>query len=280
MSKIIDGNALANTIHAETAELVKILKMQKTIPKLVVFLVGNNPASASYVEKKKKWAEYIGIQCEIQKFEETITTKKLIDTIKKVQQTKRPHGCIVQLPLPHHIDQQEVLNAIQPKRDVDCLTETNLGKLATNTTIFYPPTVSAILYILEQENVNLKEKHVVIVGAGILVGKPLTSILLHKEATVTICNKYTKNLKKQTKYADILVTAVGQKDLIRKDMIKRNAIVIDVGVSFKGKKMYGDAEFAKVMKKAKSITPTPGGVGPLTVAFLLRNTVIAASTKE
>jgi len=281
MGKIIDGKKLADKIHAETKDFVSILKRQKITPKLLVFLVGDNKASKKYVEKKKKAAEEVGIDCQILHFEEKISQKKLVEEVKKAQRTRRPHACIVQLPLPKHIDQHEVLNAVAPHRDIDCLNEVNMGKLAINRACFYPPTIAAILHILEEEQkLDLKEKHVVVVGAGILVGKPLTHVLLHKEATVTVCNKYTKNLKALTKNADILVTAVGQKDLIKKDMIKWRAVVIDVGVSFQGKKIYGDAQFEKVLRKAKSVTPTPGGVGPLTVAFLLKNVVIAASQKR
>jgi methylenetetrahydrofolate dehydrogenase (NADP+) / methenyltetrahydrofolate cyclohydrolase len=281
MANIIQGNILAKDISKKTKKLIDILALQKITPKLIVFLVGNNKASLSYVQKKQKAAKKLGMKCEIIHYDKKITTEELIKNIKQAQSRKRPHGCIVQLPLPRHIETQKILNTIKPEKDIDCLNELNLGRLVTKALPYFPPTIGAIMHIIEEvEHIDLKEKHVVIVGAGILVGKPLTHVMLNKEATVTVCNKYTQNLKKLTKHADILVTAVGQKDLIKKDMIKKGAIIIDVGVSFEGKKMYGDAQFEKILKKVKSITPTPGGVGPLTVAFLLHNCVIAASTKK
>lgn len=275
MANIIDGKAIAEAIHQQSSKTIQSLD---NTPHLAVFLVGDNQASAKYVAKKQNAAKKIGMNCHVHTFDENITQEELISRIQSIQTNDHPDGCIVQLPLPAHLDTQTVLNAIDPDKDVDCLTQTNMGQLVTGNSPYIPPTVAAILHILEkEEKIDLKEKHVVIVGAGILVGKPLTMLMLQKEATVTVCNKYTQNLGNQTRDADILVTAVGQKDLIKENMIKPGAIVIDVGVSFKDSKIYGDAEFEKVKEKAASITPTPGGVGPITVAKLLANTVKAAS---
>lgn len=275
MAKIINGQQIAESIHKSSADQIQKLKKK---PQLAVFLVGHNVASARYVAKKQEAANKIGMQCKIHHFDMQISENDLISQIQEIQTAQNPNGCIVQLPLPAHLNTQNVLNAISPDKDVDCLTQTNMGKLVSGVSPFVPPTVAAILYILEnEEKLDLREKHVVIVGAGILVGKPLTMLMLQREATVTVCNKYTQNLGNQTRDADVLVTAVGQKDLIKADMIKDGAVVIDVGVSFEGAKIYGDAEFEKVKEKAQSITPTPGGVGPITVAMLLANTVKAST---
>ncbi|PIR04227.1 MAG: bifunctional 5,10-methylene-tetrahydrofolate dehydrogenase/5,10-methylene-tetrahydrofolate cyclohydrolase [Candidatus Magasanikbacteria bacterium CG11_big_fil_rev_8_21_14_0_20_39_34] len=279
MAKIIDGKAIAAQIHSQSQK--RIAKM-KSSPKLAVVLVGNNKASERYVKHKEIAAKEIGMESTVFPFKSTITAKELRVEIEKIQKKYKPSGIIVQLPLPQKLRSktQEILNAVNPVSDVDCLTQNNIGRLVTNDSPFVPPTVAAIMHILEkEEKVDLKEKYVVIVGAGILVGKPLTMLMLHHEATVTVCNKYTKNLKKLTKHADILITAVGQKHIIRANMIKKGAIVIDVGVSIEGTKIYGDAKFEDVKKRAKSITPTPGGIGPITVAYLLSNTIDAQENR-
>jgi len=275
MAKIIDGKAIAQKIFKSSQR--RILKM-KTKPKLAVVFVGNNQASKRYVKHKEIAAKEIGMECTIFSFKSSLSYTELQTEMKKIEKKYKPSGIIVQLPLPQKLrpKTQTILNTVPPNLDVDCLTQTNMGKLVTGNSPFIPPTVAAIMHILQkEERVDLKEKYVVIVGAGVLVGKPLTLLMLQNEATVTICNKYTKNLKKLTKHADILVTAVGQKHLIRANMIKKGAIVIDVGVSIEGKKMYGDAKFEDVKKRAKSITPTPGGIGPITISYLLSNTIDA-----
>lgn len=276
MTKIIDGKAIANKILEKTK---KEIQKQSLKPKLAVVVVGKDKPSRTYVKRKQEAAEKIGIEFEMHKYDENIKQEKIIAEIKKIQKDKKLTGLIVQLPLPEHLYTSGVLNAINPEIDVDCLTDTNFGKLIMKTNFIEPPTPGAVMDILEDLNIDVKGKNITIVGAGALVGKPLSIILLNKEATVTTCNIHTKNLKKKCKQADIIITAVGKKDLIKANMVKKGTIVIDTGIAFADHKMYGDVDFLKVAKKASYITPTPGGVGPITVAKLLWNTVVCAKKK-
>ncbi len=267
---IIDGKKLAQDILEQVkSDVAKI----KTTPKLAIVFVGEDKPSKTYIRRKREAAEYAGIDFELHEYPTDVTEKKLITEIKKIQKFDDVTGIIVQLPLPAHLDSATIINAIDPDKDVDCMTDINVGKLVMETNGLTPPTPQAVLEILKQINTDVKGKNITIVGAGPLVGKPLTIMLLNKQATVTVCNIYTKDLKKKCKKADILITAVGKKDLIRGNMVKRGAIVIDTGIAFENKKMYGDANFAEVSRRASYITPTPGGVGPITVSLLLKNTL-------
>lgn len=276
MAKIIDGKKLSEQILNTLKSEVTILRKQKITPKLAIIFVGDHQPSKTYIKRKKEAADLIGIECELHTYPATTSKEKIISEIKKIQQDKKLSGLIVQLPLPEPLFTTEVLNTINPDFDVDCLTDTQLGKLVMKTNTAVPPTPGAVCDILESIKVDVKGKNVVIVGAGSLVGKPLSIILSNNEATVTLCNKFTKNLKSITKKADIVVSAVGKKGLITKSHIKKGCIVIDTGICFVDKKMYGDVDFARVAKKASFITPVPGGVGPVTVALLLKNTVTQA----
>lgn len=276
MKNLIDGKHIAHELNARTAQRVLSLKERGIVPKLVVILVGDNEASRLYVRNKKRTAEKIGIECELITLPATIEKKEIIATIEKVQKDKRLSGLIVQLPLPEPLYTTEVLNAIRPEFDVDCLTDVNLGKLVMETHSIVPPTPGAVLTILDELNIDVKGKNITIVGTGALVGKPLAIMLMNMQATVTTCNIETKDVKDKTRTADILISAVGKKDLIRGTMVKRKATVIDSGVDFENNIMFGDINFKEVAKKASYITPTPGGVGPVTVAYLLANTVTCA----
>lgn len=279
-ASLIKGRPLAQHIEDKARQHADALP-RKRKPHLAVFLVGDDAPSKTYVEKKGQAAKRIGIGFEMHHLSTHITTEKLIGQIENIQKKGRATGLIVQLPLPEHLDTHAVLNAIDPAIDVDCLTDINVGKLMMGRSPLLPPTPAAILSCLASCDVtDLAGKKVTVVGTGPLVGRPLAVMLMQRGATVTTCNSKTINLKKECKGADIVITATGKKDLITGDMIKKNAIVIDAGVSFFRGKMYGDSEIESVLRSASAVTPTPGGVGPLTVAHLLMNTVICAEMKS
>ena len=212
----------------------------------------------------------------LKKYEESITEEELIKAIEDTQRNENLTGLIVQLPLPKHIDASRVIKHIKPEIDVDCLTSANLGKLITGDYCIEPPTPGAILEILKNHDIELKGKNVVLMGTGTLIGRPLANLLFHAQASVSTCNSSTKNPEELTRKADIIISGVGKHNLITGDMIKKGAVVIDAGVCFVDGKMYGDVNFNQVSKKASLVTPTPGGVGPLTVAKLVENTVKCA----
>jgi methylenetetrahydrofolate dehydrogenase (NADP+)/methenyltetrahydrofolate cyclohydrolase len=279
MSTIIDGIALSKKILNSLKPDVALLKKSGIIPKLAIVFVGDHKPSETYVQRKEKAAASIGVICERHTYPASTTKEMIISEIKKLQKDTTLSGLIVQLPLPEPLYTTEVLNAVDEERDVDCFTDAQLGKLVMKTNTIAPPTPGAVCDILESIDIGVQGKHIVIVGAGALVGKPLAIMLLNKQATVTVCNSHTKNLKSITRTADILISAVGKKDLITKSHIQKGCIVIDTGICFVDGKMYGDVDFTRVAKKASHITPVPGGVGPVTVALLLKNTVTQAKLK-
>lgn len=276
MGQLIDGKAIADKIRTSVALEVNKLKKKNIKPKLGVILVGNDKASETYVGKKQQAAETAGIGFILKKFPATVSKNKLIDEIKKIQKKEKLTGMIIQLPLPEKLYTSEVINAVDPKIDVDCLTDTNIGKLVMRTNYLYPPTPFAVMTILKELNFDVSGKNITIVGMGALVGKPLAIILANAGASVTTCNSRTRDTKEKCLIADVIVTGVGKKDLLRGDMVKSGAIVIDTGIVFENGKMFGDANREEVLSKASFFTPTPGGVGPITVALLLQNTVLCA----
>lgn len=276
---ILYGQKIADGILAVASERVKKLKAKDAVPRLAVILVGNDTASEQYVKKKAEAAKKIGIAFELHHLKAAVMIEMLMAYIKKLQTDSVLSGMIVQLPLTEHLYTPDVLNAIHPSIDVDCLTDVNMGKLVMKTARLVPPTAGAVAAILDYLNVNLRGKKVTIVGTGVLVGKPLAIMMMSAGATVTTCNSKTKNLPAECLKADIIVTAVGKKHLLTADMVKPGAIVIDTGIDFVEGEMYGDVDVPNVAKIAKYVTPTPGGVGPITVANLLLNTVICAEKK-
>ena len=277
MEKIINGKQIANEILEEVKTKIAQLDFK---PKLAVIFVGDDKPSQTYVRRKQEAAKYAGIDFEIYSFPTNIEKEKLVKNIKDIQKKeKNIRGMIVQLPLPEPLFTPEVLDAVNSDIDVDCLTNTNIGKLVMKTANFTPPTPQAVLEIFKSINLDVKGKNITIVGAGALVGKPLSIMLLNKQATVTTCNEHTRDLKKILKKSDIIVSAVGKKDLIRKSMLKKNVIIIDTGIAFANNKMYGDVNFEEAVKKAKFITPTPGGVGPITVSLLMKNLLTCSQKK-
>ncbi len=267
---ILDGKKIAKIILDSLQE--KILEMSEK-PRLSIIRIGSNPASLVYTSMKKKRSEEIGMKTEIFQFPENIEEKELILQIEKCERVSE--GIIVQLPLPPHINTQKILNAIDPAKDADGFTATNLGKLLQGEESLVPATPRGVVCLLEEYKILLEGKKVVIINRSMIVGKPLMALLLNRGATVTVCHSKTKNLQEQTQQADILVSAVGKSKFITADMVKEGVVVIDIGISKEKGRIVGDVDFEAVAKKASYITPVPGGVGPMTVAMLLENVVLA-----
>lgn len=247
----------------------KVIDLERR-PSFTVIQVGNNEASNVYIENKKKMANYIGYTFDHIKIEKT-TEEELIDIINNLNNDDSIDGILVQMPLPDNIDTIKVLNTINPKKDIDGLTDYNSGRLMHNEETLLPCTPAGIIKLLDHYNIDVTGIHTVILGRSNLVGKPLANLLINKRATVTVCNAKTENLKKYTQDADILVVATGHKHLVTKDMVKEGAIIIDVGITKEDNKLYGDVDFDNVIDKVKYITPVPGGVGQMTMAMLAYN---------
>lgn len=275
MYKILDGLLVAKKINNKTKNKVLQLNKCGIYPKLAVVLVGDNPASLLYTKIKKQKAKEIGIETLDVKHSENITHYELINEIEKLNNNESIHGILIQLPLPKHLDTVKILETINPKKDVDGLNPKNLGKLLVNKPFIIPPTADAIIEILNYYKINLTGKHIVLVGYGKLVGKPLAAMisLSNQDATLTICNSKTKNLLYYTKQADILISAAGVPNLITNNMVKKDVTIVDAGTSKKGNKIIGDVDFKNIRNKCTYITPSKGGVGPVTVAKLLENVV-------
>lgn len=273
-AKIIDGKKTAQEIRSELKREIQNLKIK---PELRVILVGNNPASQIYVKNKEKYASEVGIKSETIRLSEDITEEKLLKQIKKLNKDKHINGILVQLPLPSHINEFSVINAIAPEKDVDGFTIYNKGLLSIGKPALTPCTPLGIIELLKQYKVNIASKNAVVIGRSNIVGKPMAQLLLNEDATVTICHSKTKNLAEITANADILISAVGKPKFIGKKYVKKGATVIDVAMNrdTKNNRWVGDVDFDNVSKVAKFITPVPGGVGPMTIAMLLKNTVQA-----
>lgn len=282
---IIDGKKVASEIRAELKmEIDRLKSIGKTVPGLVAILVGNNPGSESYVRGKSKACEEIGMRGKVEKLPAEISESELVIIIQKYNVDKEYHGILVQLPLPKHISEQKVIETILPEKDVDGFHPINVGNLVIGNDTFLPCTPAGIQELLRRYNISIKGKHIVVVGRSNIVGKPIANILLQKNenanAIVTICHSAAQDISYYTKQADILIAAIGQPKFIKADMVKDDVIVIDVGInriedltSTKGYKIVGDVDFDGVSKRASFITPVPGGVGPMTIAMLLRNTL-------
>lgn len=275
--ELLDGKALANDILDKLSLKVKQLD---TVPNLVVIQVGNDPASSVYVRNKERTAERVGINSETVKLSKHITQDELLEIIDKYNHFTDVNGILVQLPLPKHIDEQVILEAISPMKDVDGFHPLNVGKLNIGQKQMIPSTPAGIMELLKANHIELEGKHVVIVGRSNIVGKPLAHLLLEANATVTIAHSKTKDLKHLTKQADILVVAVGQPELITKDYVKTGAVVIDVGINRTESGLKGDVDFNNVKLKVAAITPVPGGVGPMTIAMLMNQTYQAYCTQN
>lgn len=281
MAVILDGKAVSAKVKEEVKEEVEALKKQGVSVGLAVIIVGNNPASRTYVNNKKKACEAAGILSEEYALPEETTQEELLALVRELNHKDSINGILCQLPLPKQLDEEAVIAAISEKKDVDAFSAVNVGHIMIGDYSFLPCTPAGIMEILRHYNIDVAGKECVVIGRSNIVGKPMAMLLLHQNGTVTICHSKTKNLKDVTSRADILVAAVGIPHFVTADMVKEGAVVIDVGMDRdENGKLCGDVDFAAVEPKASYITPVPGGVGPMTIATLLKNTVTAAKQQN
>ncbi|KOS24558.1 5,10-methylene-tetrahydrofolate cyclohydrolase [Bacillus anthracis] len=274
---IIKGNEVAEKKRAQLKEEVVKLKEQGIVPGLAVILVGEDPASRSYVKGKEKGCEQVGIYSELIEFPETITEERLLAEIDRLNGDDRINGILVQLPLPKHIEEKAIIERISPEKDVDGFHPISVGRMMTGQDTFLPCTPHGIVELVKETNLDISGKHVVVIGRSNIVGKPVGQLFLNENATVTYCHSKTQNMKELTKLADILIVAVGRAKMVTADYIKEGAVVIDVGVNrLETGKLCGDVDFDNVLDVASYITPVPKGVGPMTITMLLHNTVESA----
>ena len=285
---IIDGKAIAAQVRGEVAEKVSALKAKGIIPCLAVILVGENPASVSYVTGKQKALAEVGMADRSLHLPESTTEEELLKIIDDLNKDTAVHGILVQLPLPEHINEEKVLLAIDPEKDVDGFHPMNVGNLVIGKKAFLPCTPHGIIVLLEKMGIETSGKHAVVIGRSNIVGKPVSLLLARKETncTVTICHTGTKNMAEMTRQADILIAATGRPHTVTKDMVKPGAVVIDVGVNRipddtkkSGFRLTGDCDYADLLETASFITPVPGGVGPMTIAMLMFNTLESAENR-
>ncbi len=278
--QIIDGKSLSKKVQLSVKAEVEKLKQEKNIvPGLAVIIIGNDPASHAYVSMKEKACKAVGFYSITHKMPESITEDEIIQIITMMNNNPHIHGILVQLPLPKHIDTNKILEVINPKKDVDGFHAYNVGRMVTNLDSFVACTPLGVMKMFDEYNIELEGKDIVVVGASNIVGKPMALLLLNRNATVTITHIYTKDLASHTKKADIIIVGVGVVNLIKEDMVKDGAVVIDIGINrLDDGSLVGDVDFKRVAPKCSYITPVPGGVGPMTIAMLLSNTLKA--TKE
>ncbi len=275
-AKILDGKAVSQRIKDELRETVSELKAKGVHPGLAVIIVGDDPASRIYVNNKKKACEYIGIRSEEYALPGTTTQEELLALIQKLNESDID-GILCQLPLPKHLDEKAVINAIRPDKDVDAFHPVNVGKIMIGDYDFLPCTPAGVMELIKESGINIAGKECVVIGRSNIVGKPMSMLLLHSHGTVTICHSKTRDLAETVRRADVVVAAVGVAELITGDMIKEGAVVIDVGMNrLDDGRLVGDVAFESATEKASAITPVPGGVGPMTIAMLMKNTVKAA----
>lgn len=281
MAFIIDGKAIATKMRLQLKDHVLQLKDRDIVPGLAVILVGDDPASETYVKMKAKASEQVGIYSEIIRLDKTTSEQKLLEEIEILNHRKDIHGILVQLPLPPQIDEYRVIDKIHDSKDVDGFTPYNVGNLVIKSDGFVPCTPFGVMELIKSTGIQIAGKHAVVVGRSNIVGKPLSMLLLHENATVTMCHSHTVELKNITKQADILIAAVGKSYMIKKEHVKPGAVVIDVGINrLSNGKLAGDVDFEQVQEIAGYITPVPKGVGPMTITMLLYNTVKAAEQME
>ena len=276
MAVVIDGKQVAQSYRLKLKEEVARLKEERIQPKLTVILIGEDPASQSYVRGKEKAAQEIGMDSDLIRLPEETKESELLHLIERLNADASVHGILVQVPLPKHIDESKVIFAISPEKDVDGFHPVSVGKMMIGEPTFLPCTPNGILHLVKEMNVPIAGRHVVVVGRSQIVGKPVGMLFLNESATVTYCHSKTADLGAMTRQADILIVAVGVPKLITADMVKPEAVVIDVGVNRVDGKLVGDVEFEAVKEVASMITPVPGGVGPMTITMLLHNTIEAA----
>ena len=271
---IIDGKKEAALLREEIKKEILLLKEKtKKVPGLSVILIGDFTPSQIYVKNKEKNSKEVGINSEVIKYSKDITEQEILNKIKELNNNPEVSGILVQLPLPKHINKEKIINAIHPKKDVDGFNPINVGNLASGYDAIIPCTPLGCLHLIKKIEKNLTGKHAVIIGRSNLNGKPMAQLLLRENCTVTIVHSKTKDLKAECQKADILVAAVGKANLVKSDWVKKDSIIIDVGINKVEEKIVGDVDFESVKEKVKAITPVPGGVGPMTIACLLKNTL-------
>ncbi len=271
---IIDGKKEAEVLREEVKkEIISIKKKTNKVPGLVVILIGDLTPSQIYVKNKEKSSKEVGINSNVLKYSKDVTEEEILKKIKELNKDDKVSGILVQLPLPDQISKEKIINSIDPSKDVDGFSPINVGKLASGYNAIVPCTPQGCLLLVKKVEKNLSGKHVVIIGRSNLNGKPIAQLLLKENCTVTITHSKTKNLKEECLKADILIAAVGVANLVKKDWVKNDSVVIDVGINKLGDKIVGDVSFEEVKDKVKAITPVPGGVGPMTIACLLKNTL-------
>jgi methylenetetrahydrofolate dehydrogenase (NADP+) / methenyltetrahydrofolate cyclohydrolase len=284
-ARVLDGKQLARQIRSElTEEIVEFIQNNGAVPCLAAVLVGNDSASEVYVRNKRHACEVVGIECQLHRLESNATTEELLKLVAKLNKDQAVHGILVQLPLPPQIDASRVLLAVSPAKDVDAFHPENVGRLVQGRPRFLPCTPQGIQELLVRSGIELAGRHVVVLGRSDIVGRPLSIMLSQRgpggDATVTLCHSRTRDLASVTRLADILIVAIGHPKFVTGDMVKPGAVVVDVGINRTDEGVVGDVDFAAVREVAAAITPVPGGVGPLTVAMLLRNTLAAARVLE
>lgn len=276
-AEIINGQLLAKELRENMKNEVTELKQKGLTPHLTVILIGDDPASHSYVRGKEKASAEVGISSEIIRMDKTVDQKTLLTKIAELNKDENVHGILVQLPLPNHIEEQKVIEAIDPAKDVDGFHPINIGRMMVGQDAFLPCTPYGIIEMLKSKNIEIAGKHVVVMGRSNIVGKPMGQLLLNENATVTYCHSKTQDIKSYTKKADILIVAVGKANIVDASYIKDGAVVIDVGVNRTEEgKLTGDVDFDDVKEVASFLTPVPKGVGPMTITMLLSNTIKAA----
>ena len=280
MYKLIDGKVISTAVKERVKNEVSELNKNNISVGLAVIIVGEDPASKVYVANKKKACEALGIISKEYALPETTTQEELLSLIDTLNNDKEINGILCQLPLPHHLDEKLIINSINPEKDVDAFHPVNVGKIMIGDYYFLPCTPAGVMEMLAYEGIEVEGKNCVVIGRSNIVGKPMNMLLLHKNGTVTICHSKTKNLAEICKNADILVAAVGRPNFVTADMVKNGAVVIDVGINRVDGKLCGDVDFNNVCDKASYITPVPGGVGPMTIAMLMQNTLTAAKKQN
>ena len=276
MATIIDGKLVSAAVKKSVADEVNVLKEKGITPGLAVIIVGDDPASRVYVNNKKKACAEVGFYSEEYALPADTTMQELLEVIDVLNKRVDINGILCQLPLPKHLDEKAVIDYIDSKKDVDAFSPVNVGKIMIGDYDFLPCTPAGVMELLSYYNIEVEGKECVVIGRSNIVGKPMSMLLLHKNGTVTVCHSRTKNLKEVTLRADILVAAVGKAEFVTADMVKQGAVVIDVGMNRKDGKLCGDVKFDEVSEKASFITPVPGGVGPMTIGMLMKNTLKAA----
>lgn len=281
MAKIIDGKAVSAKVKEQVRKEAEVLKQQGVEIGLAVVIVGDNPASRVYVNNKKKACAEVGFESYEYALPESTTEQELLELVEKLNNDDKVNGILVQLPLPKHINENSIINAIRPDKDVDAFHPENVGHIMIGDFSFLPCTPAGVMELIAETGVDVCGKNCVVIGRSNIVGKPMAMLLLHKNGTVTICHSRTKNLAEICANADILVAAVGKAGFVTPDMVKEGAVVIDVGMNRNAEgKLCGDVDYAACFDKAGYITPVPGGVGPMTIAMLMRNTLTAAKIKN